>query len=828
MTILHVLALALGGGLLSTPKAFAEPAFELQSQRIAPLSADRRIKGRRLTWRMSSAQLMGVSSFEAQLEPGVTISVVRTKRSTEYSRDIWIGKIANDPFGRVVIASNPDDGGDIAMEIHAGGRGYTVLKTQNGDAIIETQPMSVDDMVRPDKAGGVRPRSSVIAKSSDQFIDVLLAYSDDAIAQNPNIVSVLTARMASVNEILSDSCASFRYRVVHIEPVTYNETGNFLTDLGCLYAWSDGCLDNLHTLRDTHGADLIQLALYQNSACGIARTNAIGSFDTVNAVSVVGILCGADTMAHEFAHNLGIMHDRYQLDMTLNEDSVNYGSGFGFVDLKNKHYTVMAYPDHCDDLGLSCTRLFQFSSPAFFNNGTALGIAHKVDAVSQMNENFGYVANFRSSLSSYDAGLGTSCQTAKAASDVNCFIATAAMGSYMNSEVVYLRTFRDRVLSHSRVGRLMIDWYYRFSPSLAYRLRSQAYLKSPVRFAIRATVFTLQNFIPLLFALALISLVALGFRASRLWVVSILTLFGMTGPRVSSALEASQSFLSDWIGSNPALRLEVPPRYQFGMEYSTGSSEIGSAVNKTTTDRQELVITLGTYGADAFFDVSASAIGNEQMKTEQESLGSVEEKGKWQSYSARVGLRTTSLGLWGLGYLSEKRTIDTDSEDRSKVSLGNKMAFGTIQVSGALHFMQEKGSLLAQTKWLEEQLAIGYLEGDTNPRFLFEYSISRRPSVLRRDISGFTARGEKWSHQIAVEYRSLGGWVENLALYGGIDKVSALADYSDAQEQWRVGIRSGILMLTTGELILGLEQNLPKDTSMPDTTTIKAGFSYHL
>ena len=48
-----------------------------------------------------------------------------------------------------------------------------------------------------------------------------------------------------------------------------------------------------------------------------------------------------------------------------------------------------------------------------------------------------------------------------------CFIATAAYGSPFQSEVVVFRSFKQRILSKSRLGRLFIQIYYLYSPNIA-------------------------------------------------------------------------------------------------------------------------------------------------------------------------------------------------------------------------------------------------------------------------------------------------------------------------------------------------------------------------
>ncbi len=62
-----------------------------------------------------------------------------------------------------------------------------------------------------------------------------------------------------------------------------------------------------------------------------------------------------------------------------------------------------------------------------------------------------------------------------------CFIATAAYGSPMESEVRYLRAFRDEYLLKNSAGRWLVKMYYRYSPALATHIKTNENLKSIVR-----------------------------------------------------------------------------------------------------------------------------------------------------------------------------------------------------------------------------------------------------------------------------------------------------------------------------------------------------------
>lgn len=62
-----------------------------------------------------------------------------------------------------------------------------------------------------------------------------------------------------------------------------------------------------------------------------------------------------------------------------------------------------------------------------------------------------------------------------------CFIATAAYGSALASEVVLLSRFRDEVLLPSRLGALFVTVYYQASPPLAALIARVGFLRTVTR-----------------------------------------------------------------------------------------------------------------------------------------------------------------------------------------------------------------------------------------------------------------------------------------------------------------------------------------------------------
>ena len=69
-----------------------------------------------------------------------------------------------------------------------------------------------------------------------------------------------------------------------------------------------------------------------------------------------------------------------------------------------------------------------------------------------------------------------------------CFIATAAWGSPMESQVALLRRFRDRALLTSPLGRLFTAVYYTQSPPLAAAIAGDERLRGLARRALSPVV----------------------------------------------------------------------------------------------------------------------------------------------------------------------------------------------------------------------------------------------------------------------------------------------------------------------------------------------------
>lgn len=91
--------------------------------------------------------------------------------------------------------------------------------------------------------------------------------------------------------------------------------------------------------------------------------------------------------------------------------------------------------------------------------------------------------------------------------DGECFIATAAYGSYLDPHVEALRNFRDRYLLTHGAGRAFVSFYYRYSPPIAGFISRHEALRMMTRWMLTPVVYAVQY--PAALALFLAGVIAM-------------------------------------------------------------------------------------------------------------------------------------------------------------------------------------------------------------------------------------------------------------------------------------------------------------------------------
>ena len=191
------------------------------------------------------------------------------------------------------------------------------------------------------------------------------------------IEAVIDLMIAETNQAYRDSGVHQRVILAAREEVQYTEE-RYNTDLHRLADPSDGHMDEVHTIRDRVGADLVHLVAAPTSVCGVARLAPRAG----SAFGLTGHQCGGHTFAHELGHNMGLRHDRFA---ACGDRCGNWPTpySYGYVNQRafstgapasSRWKTIMAYPIQCEAEGVSCQTLLRFSNPTQTWNGDPLGV----------------------------------------------------------------------------------------------------------------------------------------------------------------------------------------------------------------------------------------------------------------------------------------------------------------------------------------------------------------------------------------------------------------------------------------------------------------------
>ena len=231
-----------------------------------------------------------------------------------------------------------------------------------------------------------------------EVFDVMVVYTPaarTAAGGTAAIQALITLAFTESNTAYQQSLITPRIRLVYQAEVSYTESGDSATDLNRVTGTADGYMDEVHTLRDAYGADLVSLWVHDTNSCGIAwMMTTLSTNFASDAFSVVHWDCatGYYSFSHEMGHNMGCAHDR---ENASGQGLYPYSYGWRFTGTDTNQYrTIMAYAPG--------TRIQRFSNPNVNYQGTPTGkpVGDPSEAYNALSiNNAAYtVANFRQTV----------------------------------------------------------------------------------------------------------------------------------------------------------------------------------------------------------------------------------------------------------------------------------------------------------------------------------------------------------------------------------------------------------------------------------------------
>jgi hypothetical protein len=229
-------------------------------------------------------------------------------------------------------------------------------------------------------------------------IDCLIVYTPAA-RDYANSVSTINTfisqAMEKAQQGMDNSKVEITMRLVHSALVDYAESGSSNTDLARLQNTSDGYLDEVHTLRDAQGADLVHLftKVEDTGGLGYVLGSTSGWPQWAFCLGRIQQVSWTTTTVHEWGHNMGCHHRKDQPTQP-GPGLFFYSAGWRWIGTDGKKYcSIMSYQD--DFGGVTPTAVPYFSNPGILYQGTPTGNAADGDNARTLREIKAVIAAYR-------------------------------------------------------------------------------------------------------------------------------------------------------------------------------------------------------------------------------------------------------------------------------------------------------------------------------------------------------------------------------------------------------------------------------------------------
>ena len=374
-----LLALLIAWPVLEIPSAMGEgrKTGDLLYPRSGSTSSGGRIK--RSQRALGNAAALQNMMLNINLFPDRKIVAIRDREDRRNaSSSVWVGRIIGEPFSRVTITNNGGViAGTIEMVRYGGSEVYEIAPTAAGDYSVSQVQMAGDVcpvVVPVGQQPGTNP-PPVAGDGSTATIDLLVAYTPASrtLYGKAGIEAMIQSAVADANTAYQNSMLNVALNLKAMVETNYTETGLITDALGRLQSSSDGFMDELHALRETHAADVVTLVGEDSDSAGVGYVMTAPSTSFAPyAFNVVysGALSGL-TLPHEIGHHMGCQHNR---ENASSQGAFPYAYGMRNCTTNGSGFrTVMSY--YCND----APRIPYFSTPNLQYNGIPLGTAYETN-----------------------------------------------------------------------------------------------------------------------------------------------------------------------------------------------------------------------------------------------------------------------------------------------------------------------------------------------------------------------------------------------------------------------------------------------------------------
>ena len=328
-------------------------------------------------------------NVDAELELGVAVERTSPTR-WGYSLS---GRIDDPTVGFVTLVVHDEA---VAGAIWTPDASYEVVHLGGGVHAVRDVVQDVRQCGAPVGVSGPEPigqPENTAAGDENTVVDVLVVWTpqrEEQAGSAQKVRAEIELGIAYTNDAFERSGAFVSLNLVGAERVDYDEEGRTAlhrsNHLWRLEDPADGYMDAVHGRRDALGADLVSLA--------VSGSGGVAGFGGFNVASR-----GPSTVAHEFGHNFGLSHERFQ-------GADVYKHGYATWRDSRCTSTIMAYGDVCRGLWPTQARIPLFSSPALFHpvSGARLGVSRfssrrgadgPADAVLHLNRVRNTIAGFK-------------------------------------------------------------------------------------------------------------------------------------------------------------------------------------------------------------------------------------------------------------------------------------------------------------------------------------------------------------------------------------------------------------------------------------------------